>query len=303
MRIMQLLQKLLLGSILITIFGAMYTFAEVPMIDRGDGYAVYPQPKQSTVEMIKEAPRNLFNFFTDVNSPSQQTQPTSNIPQPTDAVTPGSSTQPIDTSSPIDEILQGNEVTYSEATINSVRNCLTNIEAYKIAEQKTGVSWKVIAGIHYMEGNCGSTKSCVSGRTLGVNEPDLYGNCAANAGEGKPVPLPGGGCGFRNLVDSCIYGGNHLRGKIQGKVPGTVEELAYALGRYNGLGNRNCGKTPYAHCPPSFDNDDHIYPMSKFDSKHETMYLVYCADHTTCNPPKVFQRIGALSVARILTNL
>lgn len=291
-----------IGILLLT--GSSAISAQMPMIDRGDGYAVYPNQKKSTTDKVKEIPTSLFDFFSGLGS-SSGTAPT---PLPTQGVgvtpgvTPNASTTPVDTTSPIDSILQGSEVTYSEATIASVRNCMANIQAYRIAEQRTGVSWKIIAGIHYMEGNCGSNKSCVSGRQLGVNEPDLYGNCSSGGGEGRPVPVAGG-CGFRNLVDSCIYGGNHLKGKIQGRIPRTLQELAYALGRYNGLGNRNCGKTPYAHCPPSFDNDDHIYPMSKFDRKHETMYLVYCADYTTCNPPRIFQRIGALSVARILTNL
>ncbi len=305
--IMNMMNKLAISALISLVFLVVTSaiFAEMPMIDRGDGYAVYPgSQKKTTTKEVKEVPKSLFDFFSSLGS-SLSNQPTV-APTPgagTPGVTPGVSTAPIDTSSPIDGALQGSEVTYSAATIASVRNCMANIQAYRIAEQRTGVSWKIIAGIHYMEGNCGSNKSCVSGRQLGVNEPDLYGNCSSGGGEGKPVPLAGGGCGFRNLVDSCIYGGNHLKGKIQGRVPTTLQELAYALGRYNGLGNRNCGKTPYAHCPPSFDNDDHIYPMSQFDKKHETMYLVYCADYTTCNPPRVFQRIGALSVARILTNL
>ena len=303
---MNMMNKIL-TSISIGIVFLIATFsisAEMPMIDRGDGYAVYPTQKKSTSKKVKEIPKSLFDFFSSLGSSTG----TGTTPIPsqgvgvTPGVTPNANTTPIDTTSPIDNILQGSEVTYSAATIASVQNCMQNLQAYKIAEQRTGVSWKIIAGIHYMEGNCGSTKSCVSGRQLGVNEPDLYGNCSSGGGEGQPVPI-GGGCGFRNLVDSCIYGGNHLKGKIQGRIPQSLQELAYALGRYNGLGNRNCGKTPYAHCPPSFDNDDHIYPMSQFDKKHETMYLVYCADYTTCNPPRVFQRIGALSVARILTNL
>lgn len=302
-----MMSKFVTGIVITFVFLVVTSviFAEMPMIDRGDGYAVYPTRKKTTIEKIKEVPKSLFDLF-DGSGTSGNNQPT---PIPTSeagitpGLTPGVSTTPIDASSPIDNILQGSEVTYSPAIIASVRNCMTNANVYKIAEQRTGVSWKIIAGIHYMEGNCGSNKSCVSGRQLGVNEPDLYGNCSGGGGEGRPVPLGGGGCGFRNLVDSCIYGGNHLKGKIQGRVPQTLQELAYALGRYNGLGNRNCGKTPYAHCPPSFDNDDHIYPMSQFDKKHETMYLVYCADYTTCNPPRIFQRIGALSVARILTNL
>ena len=160
-----------------------------------------------------------------------------------------------------------------------------------------------MAGIHYVEGNCGTNKSCVSGRTLGVNEPDLYGNCSSQGGVGKPVPI-GGGCGFRTLADSCIYGANHLKGKI-GRVPSSIQDLAKALGRYNGIGNANCGRVnasmPY--CPARYEGFDHIYPFSKYDAIHQTMYLVYCADYTRCNPPKIFQRIGVLTIANILSNL
>jgi|GEM_PF-3670732 len=192
---------------------------------------------------------------------------------------------------------------YPSSYVSEARKCLKNRSAYQLASSYTGVPWQIMAGIHYVEGNCGANKSCVSGRTLGVNEPDLYGNCTLQGGVGKPVPI-GGGCGFRTLSDSCIYAANHLKGKI-GKVPSTIQDLAKALGRYNGIGNANCDRVnasmPY--CPARYEGFDHIYPFSKYDAIHQTMYLVYCADYTRCNPPKIFQRIGVLTIANILSNL
>lgn len=51
--------------------------AEIPMIDRGDGYAVYPTSVKN-VDKIKEVPRDLFNFYnvSDNDSDSAQAQPT-----------------------------------------------------------------------------------------------------------------------------------------------------------------------------------------------------------------------------------
>ncbi len=210
--------------------------------------------------------------------------------------------------SPGDLTLTDTGMTYSVETVNNVRNCLGNFDVYKKAEGETGVPWKVLAAIHFIEGSCNANQSCVSGRKLGNNEPDLHGNCSQNNVPGKPKPLPGGGCGFTTLEDSCIYGANHLKGKLVETRPITftlIDQLAKALGRYNGTGNANCNKVnkflPY--CPVPYEGYDHIYPFSKYDTIHETMYVVYCADYTPCSPPKVWNRTGALAVMQILTKL
>lgn len=59
--------------------------AELPMIDRGDGYAVYPGRTNSkkNVEKIKEVPRSLFDFFN-----FQQDNVDTAQPQPTEAQQP-----------------------------------------------------------------------------------------------------------------------------------------------------------------------------------------------------------------------
>lgn len=256
----------------------------------------------STIDSVKELPLMLYEFgslFDDISG-STDTPPFTPVPD-------GAGPQ-----IPIGDLTSGDGVTYSEFTVNSVAKCLGNVEVYRKAEQITGVPWKILAGIHYVEGNCGSDRSLVSGREIGVIEPDIGRNCStAHIGPGYPTPVwnPSNGaflgCKFTNLLDTAIYGGNHLKGKIGGKVPQSIEELAKALGRYNGLGNANCGRVnavmPY--CPPKYENYDHIYPFSKLDKVHERMYLVYCADYTKCNPPKEFTRIGVLTVARILIEL
>ena len=205
-------------------------------------------------------------------------------------------------------ILNNTGLNYPSAMIANVQKCLQNRGIYQAASAQTGVPWQVLAGIHYTEGSCDPNKSLVSGRQLGVDEPDLNGNCSSQyAGVGKPKALPGGGCGFDNLLDTAVYAGNHLKGKIS-KVPETHEELVYSLAGYNGWGNTNCGRTPYQFCPPLFKGEDHTYVFNKNpDGRHETMYIVYCADRKTCRElgrePPVHQQYGVLTVAGAVSSL
>lgn len=188
---------------------------------------------------------------------------------------------------------------------SSVSTCLGNKSVYEQAAAKTGMQWQVLGAIHYLEGGCNPTHSLVSGRLIGENEPDIVrgGGCSSGtSGPGIPKPLAGGGCGFDTLLDSAIYAGNHLKGKI-GHVPANFEDIVTAFSRYNGGGNSNCGKTPYTHCPPDFRGEDDPYPLSYFDTKHDPMYLVYCADLTKCDPPRAFQRPGAVTVIRLIESL
>jgi len=67
--------------IVATLFIVQSVRAELPMIDRGDGYAVYPNSAQNknNIEKIKEVPRSLFDFFNSQqdavnNNPAQPTQ-------------------------------------------------------------------------------------------------------------------------------------------------------------------------------------------------------------------------------------
>lgn len=270
----------------------------VPEIDPGPGGGGSVQTLEKILDILFS---NKKKVYPTVPIPSPTPDPL--VPTPTwpPGTTP-TPTIPLPTRNPNNSILNLN-YNYPQQYVDNARPCLANSNVYKEVETTTGVMWEIVAGIHLIEGSCGSQKSCVSGRAIGANEPDLHGNCTqADTGIGKPNPLPGGGCGFTNLLDSCVYGANHLIGKI-GKTPTTLEDFAKALGRYNGTGNANCGKTPFVGCPPPYEGYDHIYPMSKYDDAHQTMYLVYCADGVKCNPPQIFQRIGVLTAASIVHKL
>ncbi|MBP9670072.1 hypothetical protein KBD75_01575, partial [Candidatus Woesebacteria bacterium] len=70
---------------------------------------------------------------------------------------------------------------------------------------------------------------------------------------------------------------------------------------YNGGGNSNCQlgypyPIPYNGCPRAFEGEDDPYPTSFIDNKHDSMYLLYCADYTAC-APQVFERPGSFAVA------
>ncbi len=182
--------------------------------------------------------------------------------------------------------------------IGQVSQCLQNKSMYEEVAREVGVPWQIFAGVHFREGGCDPTHSMVSGRIIGANEPDLHGACSSqDIGRGKPIPLPGGGCGFSNWIDSGIYGARLLIKKI-GKVPSNVQELTLALSNYNGGGNRNCGKTPYPNCPPAFPREDDMYVWNKFDARHTPMYLIYCADYTPCNPPRIYSGLGVFAAVK-----
>jgi hypothetical protein len=177
-----------------------------------------------------------------------------------------------------------------------------NIEAYKQASAATGVPWELLAGVHSVEGGSDPTHSLVSGRVIGQNEPDVVrsGGCSSQrTGPGIPIPVSGG-CGFASLLDSAIYAANHLSQKI-GHAPQNFQDAVTALSRYNGGGNRNCGRTPYTSCPAQFEGEDDPHPMSMFDVNHYPMYIVYCADLTLCSTPRLYQRIGVMAVVRALS--
>ncbi len=178
------------------------------------------------------------------------------------------------------------------------------IDRYKQASEATGISWQLLAGIHFVEkGNGpGPDTSLVSGRVIGQVEPDITpAKCAAGvSGPGVPIPI-GNGCGFATQQDSMIYAAKHLAEKI-GKTPSTFQEAVTALTRYNGTGNRNCGRVPYEKCPPEFEGEDDPYAMADFDEAHadNKMYLIYCFDGVRCDPHKIFGRPGVMGVVRAL---
>jgi len=156
------------------------------------------------------------------------------------------------------------------------------MNTYAAAEKETGVPCEVLAGIHFVEAANNPDGSLVSGRKLGTPEPDA------------------GGKVFRSLLETAKYAGDHLNGKVGGSIK-DVKSLITALSRYNGGGNSNCQvgypyPISYAGCPRLFEGEDDPYPTNFLDNKHNTMYLLYCADHTAC-VPQVFERPGSFTVA------
>ncbi len=179
---------------------------------------------------------------------------------------------------------------------------LANKTVYEAVSRATGVPWQVFAGIHYREGGADPQKSIVSGRTIGANEPDVVAGpgCSSSTPRGVDDGLPepsGQFCVFSSLTDSGIYGGILLKQKVDGNL-NMFEDLAKALSYYNGGGNANCGTTPYGGCPKHFIGEDDTYVMNIFDDRHSTMYIVYCADYTKCNPPVIDGRPGTATVIK-----
>ncbi|MFA9289051.1 MAG: hypothetical protein ACEQSA_04185 [Weeksellaceae bacterium] len=194
------------------------------------------------------------------------------------------------------------DLTYPEEINSVARRCAVNKTYYQSAATVTQVPWEILAGIHYREGGCSNNNSSVGGRQIGAVEPDVR-SCGPSTQPGQPIPVPGG-CGFRNLYDSLIYTGNHLKAKNGDEPPATFQALVTALSKYNGGGNSNCrGGTPYTHCPAQFQGEDDVYPMNRFDERHTPMYLRYCADYTLCDPPRIYTGLGALTVASAINKL
>ncbi|MCE7897732.1 MAG: hypothetical protein DPW11_02440 [bacterium] len=170
-----------------------------------------------------------------------------------------------------------------------IKNNLTEelMATYASAEKETGVPCEILAGIHFVEGANNPDASLVSGRKLGTPEPDA------------------GGKVFKTLLDTATYAGEHLKGKVGGNI-GSAEDAITALSRYNGGGNSNCQvgypyPIPYNGCPRIFEGEDDPYPTSYINSKHDNMYLLYCADRTAC-APQPFQRPGSFAVALAVYN-
>lgn len=187
---------------------------------------------------------------------------------------------------------------------NSVLEAIRpNEEVYKKSAVATGIPWQVFAGIHYREGGAASGTSLVSGRPIGGNEPDVVDGpgCSSDAPQGVDDGIPepfSGGCKFASMLDSGLYGGNLLKGKVGGEI-NSFEILVKALSRYNGGGNSNCGKgVPYNGCPRLFEGEDDPYALNFFDAKHKPMYVIYCADYTKCDPPVEDGRPGTATVTK-----
>ena len=241
----------------------------------------------------------------DTPTPTSGVSPTS-LPGPTIVVQPQPTISQANTTI-TPTVINSND--FTTTLVNSAKRCLSNLSIYQEAMDATGVSWQVLAGIHYVEGGCSANKSLVSGRTIGIVEPDVGNNCSSIKSRLGEPRHNGSGCIFDTLLDTAVYAGRHLSGKIS-KVPQSLPELAKASSLYNGGGNSNCRpNTPYKWCPPAFQGEDDIHPMSYFEgdvkcekdrSNKFCMYLRYCNDGKLCPVPKPWYNPGTLTIAKIL---
>nr|MBP6993931.1 C39 family peptidase [Candidatus Woesebacteria bacterium] len=150
------------------------------------------------------------------------------------------------------------------------------IPVYQQASAATGVPWEIFAAIHYIETNGGDfnpNQSLISGRPLGTPEPDQ------------------GGQVYTSLYETALVAANVFK-SAYGSQSGPYTDfrrLVTAFAGYNGTGNRQCfengtpkPQTEYTGCPALFLNEDHLYPLACYDTRHENMWLVYCGDHQLC---------------------
>lgn len=161
------------------------------------------------------------------------------------------------------------------------------MNTYAAAEAETGVPCEVFAAMHFVEANNNPNGSLISGRALGTPEPDAGGKI------------------FRSLMETAIYSADNLLGKVGGKID-SAQTLITALSRRSGGGNSNCQQgypypIPYTGCPREFEGEDDAYPVNWLDARHDTMYLLFCADRTQC-VPQIWQRPGAFTVALAVYN-
>jgi hypothetical protein len=158
---------------------------------------------------------------------------------------------------------------------------------YAEAEKQTGVSCVILAAIHYLEANNDSCSSLISGRKIGVPEPDNNNQV------------------YDTLLDTAIAAGNEFTGKlkaVRSLFPSytSYQTLITAFSFYNGGGNSNCLSDPpsseYGHCPAQFRGEDDPYAVSWLDANHAKMFL-RCLTDGDCSSSVPFQRPGAYTVA------
>lgn len=193
------------------------------------------------------------------------------------------------------KLLEGSEYKSSvppqerQASLTAAISRITpELEAvYAEAQRQTGVPCEVLAGIHFVEANNRDNGSLISGRAIGVPEPDQGGKI------------------YSSLLETAVDAAKVLKGKAN--LPKeeyaeftSIEQLISAMSKYNGGGNRNCRddygySIPYTGCPKAFDGEDDPYAVNWLDSRHSSMYLLYCADYTACQPA-IFKRPGSFTV-------
>lgn len=179
--------------------------------------------------------------------------------------------------------------------INKVLSSTYLMDTYHQASAATGVPWVILAAIHYVEAGNNPNGSLISGRPIGMREPDdnnrVYGSlletAVASAREFKQK--------------------QSIAQKSSGGEPYDFETLVGAFALYNGPGNSQCeGVVPkalasgYKGCPAEFKYEDHIYPLACFDDKHAQMNVIYCGDGRQCSTQTPYQKIGGLTFIKSL---
>ncbi len=160
-------------------------------------------------------------------------------------------------------------------------------EAYAKAEEETGVPCEVLAGHHFAEASQYFTDAGDPAEHSLAN-----GNFLRDEG--------------MTLEESAIATAKQIKTRPYDR---DTAHLITAMSNFNGGGNSNCqagfpAPIPYGGCPRLFQGEDDPYVTNLLDSKHGSMFLLYCGDFLACNPPKPYgtDRPGAFSVALAVYN-
>lgn len=159
-----------------------------------------------------------------------------------------------------DGIPQQAQDIYSTAILPDMTEEL--VEAYEYAEQETGIPCEVVAGIHWTEGGLNPEQSVFDGGAL--RNGSLKEDAKA---------------AMEHLISKwpSTFDKNNIE----------YEDLAKAIGAYNGEGNLNCAKETRwlngGKCPAKFSYEDHPHPLAWIDERHSDMDLVFCLDYVEFN--------------------
>ncbi len=201
--------------------------------------------------------------------------------------------------------------------VNKVLSSSRLLNVYKKASAESGLPWEVLAALHNMEtgGKMSESGSLVSGRIIGVPEPDIGNICfTRHAAKAKyTVELGPRECGFDSLENSAYYAAEHFKEKMEyakakmGQGASEFQILAATFSLYNGPGNTQCvgnhtkpQANGYGGCPAKFLFEDHLYPFACFDQRHEQMYVIYCGDGSQCTRQTPYSNIGAMTLVKAL---
>ncbi len=192
--------------------------------------------------------------------------------------------------------------------LDKLRSNPENVTIYRSAGEITGIHWTIFAGIHEREGSMGSNVSLASGRKIGDWEPDIHeSECEGKYAPGKPIILSRdengkAKCGFKSVLDSAIYAGNHLKEKAKkrGVDLTTFEGLVNVLSDFNGGGNRNSAWPSDKFGPEKFRGESDPYVMNFWGEKWTGMNIHFCKDYVKSpDGCAVDGRPGVLTTARL----